>query len=250
MIVRTKVVASMNWEVMKSNVANYTMRPRELEELCLYDFLCSYTVARRGQGSLLWCGDHPSKDRLAVKKLPDEKRRIPRVNFLDFIDTRFFQGEDIINYILPEVKESRHLAMEEFSKKASVLFIPFRDVHKDLMLYESFHLKLQQYVRDDRLPTKHVYSCKYSKLQEQSGRPMDFLERHTIGSTGVATKSGSDLQKENNDIMSELLDELMNDEGKFYEMRCPVFKNAQKSYPFHRNKLQCWVEILVEGSIV
>jgi hypothetical protein len=156
MIVRTKVVASMNWEVMKSNVANYTMRPRELEELCLYDFLCSYTVARRGQGSLLWCGDHPSKDRLAVKKLPDEKRRIPRVNFLDFIDTRFFQGEDIINYILPEVKESRHLAMEEFSKKASVLFIPFRDVHKDLMLYESFHLKLQQYVRDDRLPTKHT----------------------------------------------------------------------------------------------
>ena len=157
MIVRTKVVASMNWEVMKSNVANYTMRPRELEELCLYDFLCSYTVARRGQGSLLWCGDHPSKDRLAVKKLPDEKRRIPRVNFLDFIDTRFFQGEDIINYILPEVKESRHLAMEEFSKKASVLFIPFRDVHKDLMLYESFHLKLQQYVRDDRLPTKHLF---------------------------------------------------------------------------------------------
>jgi hypothetical protein len=57
---------------------------------------------------------------------------------------------------------------------------------------------------------------------------MDFLERHTIGSTGVATKSGSDLQKENNDIMSELLDELMNDEGKFYEMRCPVFRNAQK----------------------
>ena len=47
---------------------------------------------------------------------------------------------------------------------------------------------------------------------------MDFLERHTIGSTGVATKSGSDLQKENNDIMSELLDELMNDEGKFYEI--------------------------------
>ncbi|MFN7880658.1 MAG: hypothetical protein ACK5P1_11690, partial [Sphingobacteriia bacterium] len=28
--------------------------------------------------------------------------------------------------------------------------------------------------------------------------------------------------------MSELLDELMNDEGKFYEMRCPVFRNAQK----------------------
>jgi len=106
--------------MMKSNVANYTMRPRELEELCLYDFLCSYTVARRGQGSLQWCGDHPSKDRLAVKKLPDEKRKIPRVTFLDFIDSRFFQGEDIINCTVPELKDSRHHAMEEFSKKASI----------------------------------------------------------------------------------------------------------------------------------
>lgn len=81
--------------MMKSHVTNYTMRPRELDELCWYDFLCLYTVAKRGQGSLLWCGDHPSKERLAVKKISDEKRRIPSVNFLDFIDSKYFEGDDI-----------------------------------------------------------------------------------------------------------------------------------------------------------
>jgi hypothetical protein len=215
---------------MKSHVANYTMRPRELEELCLYDFLCLYTVARRGQGSLRWFGDHPSKDRLAVKILSEEKRRIPRVNFLDFVDSRLFEGEDIINCTIPQLKEARHHAMEEFSKKASILFIPFRDVCKDCMLYESFHLKFQQYVRDGRLPMKHsailanIQNCRNSL---NAGRPTDFLERHTSGVAKIHNQC-SDVQKANDDIMSEILDDLMNDEGIFCEMTIPRFRNGRK----------------------
>jgi hypothetical protein len=71
----------------------------------------------------------------------------------------------------------------------------------------------------------NIQNCRNSL---NAGRPTDFLERHTVGGAGVSTKVGSDLNKENNDVMSELLDDLMNDESKFYEMRCPTFRNGQK----------------------
>ena len=214
--------------MMKSHVTNYTMRPREQDELCLYDFLCLYTVAKRGQGSLLWCGDHPSKERLAVNKISDEKRRIPSVNFLDFIDSKYFEGDDITNCTVPEVTESRHHAMEEFSKKASVLFIPFRDVKADLMLCSSFHLKFQKYIRDGRLSANHIailaniQNCRNSL---NAGRPMDFLERHT---SGVQAIENSEILETNNDCMAEVLDDVMNDEGEYFEMRCPTFRNGLK----------------------
>ena len=96
--------------MIKSHVANYTMRPSELEELCLFDFLCSYTVARRGQASLLWRGcDHPSKDRLAVKKLSEDKRRIPLVNEVPGICSGWTNNDETQCY------SSKHSKLQEQS---------------------------------------------------------------------------------------------------------------------------------------
>ena len=57
---------------------------------------------------------------------------------------------------------------------------------------------------------------------------MDFLERQTTRAVGVLRNDGVAEEKTTDDVMSELLDDLMNDEGIFYEMRCPSFRNVQK----------------------
>ncbi len=128
--------------MMKSHVTNYTMRPRELDELCLYDFLCLYTVAKRGQGSLLWCGDHPSKERLAVNKTSDEKRRIPSVNFLDFIDSKYFEGDDITNCTVPEVTEKSSSCYGRIFEESQCLVhsIQRRKSRSNVMFIVSFEI--------------------------------------------------------------------------------------------------------------
>jgi hypothetical protein len=210
-----------------SHVGNYTTRPLELEDISLYDFLCTYTVARRSKGSLQWFGNHPSKERLAVKKLPEGKERVPRVNFLDFVDAKFFEGEDIINCIVPGVKECRHYAMEEFSKKACVLFIPFRDARKDLMLTGSYHEKLRQHVRAGKLLNKHsailgnIQNCRNSL---NAGRPMDLLEQQT---SAPPKSIRSNSEKDNDEIpILQMLEDLRDDEQILYGMRCQTLKNA------------------------
>lgn len=75
----------------KSHVAKLYAETERARRNVFVRFLCTYTVARRGERSPQWKGEHPSKNRLAVKKLSEEKRRIPQVIFLEIVDPRFFR---------------------------------------------------------------------------------------------------------------------------------------------------------------
>jgi hypothetical protein len=89
-------------------------------------------------------GEHPSKNHLAVNKLKDGKIRIPLLSYLDFIDTKAFDGDDPFLCNVPEQKQKKHHMMEEYSKKACLAFVPFRKL-VELQLQDSYHMKLKQY---------------------------------------------------------------------------------------------------------
>ncbi|KAG7362094.1 hypothetical protein IV203_025760 [Nitzschia inconspicua] len=86
---------------LKSSVANYIYRPKELEGVCVYDFLAKYSACKPTKNSFNWAQVHPNKDHLKISQLTTE--RIPVINYLNFVDTRNFNGNDIFSCNIEEI---------------------------------------------------------------------------------------------------------------------------------------------------
>jgi len=167
---------------MTSFVANYRFRPQALEDTNLYDFVCNYIVARRSNESLAWVGEsHPSRDHLAVKKR--KTAVVPIINWMDFVNTAKFEGRNILTEQVPHNSQAAsHQAMEEYARKVSAIFIPFRSLN-DLKNGDGKFLPgLQTAFQNGAIGTakqsilQNIQDCRNSL---DAGRMKDPLERLT-----------------------------------------------------------------------
>ncbi|KAG7368583.1 hypothetical protein IV203_031326 [Nitzschia inconspicua] len=95
---------------LKSSVSNYLCRPKELEEVCVYDFESQYVACKPVTGSLEWAVPHPNNDHLKVRQLSME--RIPVISYLDFVNTKEFDGNDIFCCKTEEIPPEKLSSME------------------------------------------------------------------------------------------------------------------------------------------
>ena len=194
---------------IKSSVANYTMRPKELEDVCLYDFISEYFVGPKTSKTMKWHGDHPSGNYRGVGKR-EKGYKIPLINYLDFPDTKSFEGQNLFSCEVPDPPMSCHVQMEIYAKKAGITFVPFRDVEKDLKLDGSFLQKFREYVLLGKLKPRHERILKNFQICRNSlnaGRPLDPLEKVTENLYDKKKNPGD----VNDDIMQDLLCELVDD---------------------------------------
>ncbi|KAG7337828.1 hypothetical protein IV203_012713 [Nitzschia inconspicua] len=78
----------------KPSVTNNLYRHNELEDVCLYDFLAKYSACKPAKNKILnWVRPHPSKNHLKIRPLKEE--RVPGINYLDFLDTKRFEGNNM-----------------------------------------------------------------------------------------------------------------------------------------------------------
>jgi hypothetical protein len=70
------------------------MRPKNLNNVCLYDFLEQYCVAPRSKKSWEWEGDYPSKSRMAVKLRI--RNKVALITHRDFPETKDFNGLNVV----------------------------------------------------------------------------------------------------------------------------------------------------------
>ena len=152
-----------------------------------------------------WSGEHPSKTHLAVIKLKNERARIPKINYMDFVDTKDFEEENLIFTEIPEEKRSRHIMMEKYCSKACVMLVPFRNVQDDLKKDGSFQKKISQWSREGRLTEYHeqllenLQNCRNSL---NAGRPQDWLEKFTEVPKAQETNNDSvDMDNEDDEEM-------------------------------------------------
>ena len=215
---------------LKSSVADYLYRPHDLEGVCLYDFLCSYSVGRatsKNRG-MEWVAEHPSRGNLVLKK--NKKDKIPLVSFLDFVDTKFFGDRSIDNVDASGdvVLDSGLAAMESYAKKACLLFYPFRQTG-DLRSGNGRYLgKFQQGLAGGIILEQHltvlsnIQDCRNSL---HCGRPSDSLERVTEQPSLVVGDAGDSEEECETGIdpgMEAVFDELIS----CLDVSRPMLRNA------------------------
>ena len=164
---------------LKSRVTNYLQRPTELENVCLYDFLCQYTTCRANKGSLEWAGEHVSNGNLKVSRL--KKDRVPIINHLDFSSTKVFTGRDIAVEDIDDEPDVIQVAMEKHARNIVTAFIPFRTLNNltddGRFLPILQHYMLNKLFSDNALSViQNIQICHNSIV---AGRPKDPLERAT-----------------------------------------------------------------------
>ena len=215
---------------LKSSVADYLYRPHDLEGVCLYDFLCSYSVGRatsKNRG-MEWVAEHPSRGNLVLKK--NKKDKIPLISFLDFVDTKFFGDRSIDNVDASGdvVLDSGLAAMESYAKKACLLFYPFRQTG-DLRSGNRRYLgKFQQGLAGGIILKQHltvlsnIQDCRNSL---NCGRPSDSLERVTQQPSlvvGDASDSEEECETGIDPGMDAVFDELIS----CLDVSPPLLRNA------------------------
>ena len=206
-----------------SSVKDYTCRPLELQDLCYFDFLAEYSVSSPCNESLDWYGHHPSQNYRKVRKRKHSV--IPRINHFDIGSTVDFEGDDIRTCVIPEERLARHFAMEEYSKKFCILFVPFRDLN-DLRLDGKFHRRLQQWYREGRMYTRHekiLQNMQDVRNSLNAGRVTDILEKETEFLYKEMYGMGCD-DKENNYNTEELMDDLLGRNADFTRVCFPKFR--------------------------
>ncbi|KAG7365108.1 hypothetical protein IV203_038311 [Nitzschia inconspicua] len=137
---------------LKSAVSNYLCCPKELEEVCVYDFESQYVACKPVTGSLEWAVPHPNNDHLKVRQLSME--RIPVISYLDFVNTKEFDGNDIFCCKTEEIPPEKLSSMEQHAKACCVLFNPFRNV-ADLKLNGCYLERWRKVYQDGILSKKH-----------------------------------------------------------------------------------------------
>ena len=216
---------------IKSAVANYLHRPIETENECLYDFLSKYTVSRKSARSLAWYGEHPSNDHLAVSK--SKYPKIPMVNYLDFIDTKGFGERSILSTTVPpEGRDRGHHLMEQYARRACILFLPFRRVG-DLRMNGHYVYKYQNAMRQRSIPREHLVllqnmqDCRNSL---NAGRPPDGLEMRTEEPPRSQRNTDDDDEDDQQDVLEEAFDELVDGIGNINDTETNQFKGPDGEF--------------------
>ncbi|KAG7352578.1 PIF1-like helicase [Nitzschia inconspicua] len=193
---------------LKSSVSNYLCRPKELEEVCVYDFESQYVACKPVTGSLEWAVPHPNNDHLKVRQLSME--RIPVISYLDFVNTKEFDGNDIFCCKTEEIPPEKLSSMEQHAKACCVLFVPFWNV-ADLKLNGCYLERWRKVYQDGKLSKKHeqflmnIQDCRNSM---NGGRPVDMIERLTVKPVISRYNDGYDVEEEDgDDILNEAMDQ-------------------------------------------
>ncbi|KAG7372116.1 PIF1-like helicase [Nitzschia inconspicua] len=193
---------------LKSSVSNYLCRPKELEEVCVYDFESQYVACKPVTGSLEWAVPHPNNDHLKVRQLSME--RIPVISYLDFVNTKEFDGNDMFCCKTEEIPPEKLSSMEQHAKACCVLFVPFRNV-ADLKLNGCYLERWRKVYQDGKLSKKHeqflmnIQDCRNSM---NGGRPVDMIERLTVKPVTSRYNDGYDVEEEDgDDILNEAMDQ-------------------------------------------
>ena len=198
---------------LTSSVANYLLRPEELEGTCLYDFLSQFTMSRRTKSILEWIKDHPSKNHLGVQA--SKHIKVPVVNYRDFMNTSSFGNQPIDSIQLPKILEEEHHAMELYAKKANLLFHPFRSVQTDLTVAGSYVRSFQEALCSGIITEAHceilanIQDCRNSL---EAGRPCDSLESETScpsAACGHGSYNENNAEETNHDDIDSAFEELV-----------------------------------------
>ncbi|KAG7364583.1 hypothetical protein IV203_037785 [Nitzschia inconspicua] len=194
--------------LLKSSVSNYLCRPKELEEVCVYDLESQYVACKPVTGSLEWAVPHPNNDHLKVRQLSME--RIPVISYLDFVSTKEFDGNDIFCCKTEEIPPEKLSSMEQHAKACCVLFVPFWNV-ADLKLNGCYLERWRKVYQDGKLSKKHeqflmnIQDCRNSM---NGGRPVDMIERLTVKPVTSRYNDGYDVEEEDgDDILNEAMDQ-------------------------------------------
>jgi hypothetical protein len=130
--------------ILKSCVANYLLRPLQLEDVCLFD------------------------------------PKIPPVNYLDFIDTKNFEDYSILTDVISDPPLTRHVMMEKYAQQVSICFIPFQNI-SDLKDAQGNFLPNFRLYNDNQNINKrpvmilnNIQNCRNSL---NAGRPKDYLKK-------------------------------------------------------------------------
>ncbi|KAG7349075.1 PIF1-like helicase [Nitzschia inconspicua] len=208
---------------LKSSVANYIYRPMKLECVCVYDFLAKYSACKPTKNSFNWAQVHPNKDHLKISQLTTE--RIPVINYLDFVDTRNFNGNDIFSCNIEEISVEERVLMEEHAKSCCVLFVPFRNVEIDLKLNGSYLQRWRKEKDDGRISKQHerlltnVQNCRNSL---HGARPLDILERSTSKPVQhqCMDKTCMEREQDDDDVINNAMDDFLLVETPGMEQDC------------------------------
>ena len=170
-----------------SAILDYICRPQKemFEKLCAYDFYsqymsCSINVQRRNKAK--FSKDHPAaKYRICLKR---GNNLLPELLCYVMPDSRDFGGCSILEdeeTITLDKTDTRYIKMEEYAKKACILFCPFRTL-KDLQINISNSVYFKEKVQDNTVTERHLQILQ--NIQDchnamDSGTPTDPLEKCT-----------------------------------------------------------------------
>lgn len=223
---------------IKSHVANYVLRNNKLKEYCLYDILQNFGVSRPCKKSYDWEGIHPNNNTLKMVAY-EKKKRIPLINYKDFPNVSQFEGEDLLTCQIPDEKEAKHYAMEEYAKKACIVFVPFRNF-SDLQIEGSFVKRFQNHVSDGKLTQQHqkilqnLQDCKDSL---NAGRPKDALERETQSPVNADDEGRTCSQEmsESERAFEEAMSNMFDNEAAMDSFDFPTYRNTQGQFDLDSN---------------
>lgn len=193
---------------LKSVVANYLFRPVLLEEMCLYEFLRNYSAMRPSDDSIPFLSGHPSQNKLQLKHVQSPK--VPMINFLDFEDTKNFEGFDLLSENELNVNDTRRHHVELYCQRVLTCFVPFRRLDEDLRVEGSYWKKFRTEWIDGSILSVHkrilrnIQDCRNSL---NAGRPKDMLER--ITTTPPRPEKEKNNSTEEEEAFSKDLDDLM-----------------------------------------
>jgi hypothetical protein len=133
---------------------------------------------------------HPSRKHLAVRKRKIPV--IPIINWMDFVNSAKFNERNILTEQVPmNSQDSGHRAMEEYARKVSAVFIPFRSLDDLKNSGGQFLPNFQQSVRNGVIGTvkrsilQNIQDCRNSL---DAGRMKDPLERETTNPQKIQCK--------------------------------------------------------------
>ncbi|KAG7358147.1 PIF1-like helicase [Nitzschia inconspicua] len=136
--------------------------------------------------------------------------RIPVVSYLDFVNTKEFDGNDIFCCKTEEIPPEKLSSMEQHAKACCVLFVPFRNV-ADLKLNGCYLEIWRKVYQDGKFSKKHeqflmnIQDCRNSM---NGGRPVDMIERLTVKPVTSRYNDGYDVEEEDgDDILNEAMDQ-------------------------------------------
>jgi hypothetical protein len=179
------LVSNFNSTYLSSSISNYTCRPMELKDVCVYDFYSKYTTARREnkktkKTKMEWRQPHPSGKNLTIVQRIIEA--VPSITYLTFPDSKSFDGiaidGDISNL---NDDDEKLISMEKYAKQAAILFCPFQNI-EDIKTDGKFLPFFRDFISNGLLKQQHSSIMKNAQDCRNSfdaGRPEDPLTQVT-----------------------------------------------------------------------